>query len=82
MFHTARYGGFAAAASAVVVIGAWLFVTDSGGQVACGDVVKNVEQAKSVTFRNKQKIGQQPEMEMQWRRHYERSHLVLPGTGT
>lgn len=79
MFRIARYGGFAAALSAAVVVAVWLFATDGGVGVAFGDVVKNVERATSVTFRNKQKIGRQPEMELQWYLHRQRARVEMTG---
>lgn len=50
MFQIARYTGIAAAISAIAILGGWLFMGDRTTSVAFADVVKKVNDAKSVTF--------------------------------
>jgi outer membrane lipoprotein-sorting protein len=78
MFRIARYGGVAAAASVLFVVGVSFLVVDRGAGVAFADVVQNVKDASSVTFRNKQKIGRQPEMEFQWYLQGEQIRFEMP----
>jgi outer membrane lipoprotein-sorting protein len=50
MFQFARYSGIAAALTFVAALGGWLVLMDRTASVAFADVVKNVAEAKSVTF--------------------------------
>lgn len=50
MFQIARYSSIAAAVTFVAAMGGWLFFFDRTASVAFADVIKNVEDAKSVTF--------------------------------
>jgi len=50
MFRILRYSGVAAALSLLGVLAAWLVLMDRTASVAFADVVKNVRDAKSVTF--------------------------------
>jgi len=50
MFQIVRYCGVAAAALLVAAVSGWLVFSDRGGSIAFADVIKNVNDAKSVTF--------------------------------
>lgn len=67
MFRIARYGGLAAAAAAVVVLLSSLWLMNQSAAPAFADVIANVQKAKSVTFRMKQKLGpQSPSIPAKW----------------
>jgi hypothetical protein len=50
MFRIARYSGIAASITFLAILGGWLIVMDRTASRAFGDVIKNVSDAKSVTF--------------------------------
>jgi hypothetical protein len=50
MFRLARYGGLGAAAMLLVALAAWLILLDRSAPLAFADVVRNVKNAKTVTF--------------------------------
>lgn len=63
-----RYIGYGTATAAAVALAttAALFWLGGGQAVALDDVLNNVNKAESVTFVEKQKLGDQPEMEMKY----------------
>jgi len=79
MFRIARYSGFAAAASILVVFGVWFLAVNGGAGVAFADVVQNVKEAKSVTLICRQKIGRQPELEFKWSLQGNAIRMEIPG---
>lgn len=50
MFRIVRYSSLAAALGFLAILGAWLLLIDRTATVAFADVIKNVNDAKSVTF--------------------------------
>jgi len=82
MFRIARYSGFAAAASILVVLGVWFLAMNGGAGVAFADVVQKVKEAKSVTLTCRQKIGRQPEMEFKWSLQGNAIRMEIPGQVT
>lgn len=79
MFRIARYSGFAAAASILLVLGVWFLAISGGAGVAFADVVQKVKEAKSVTLTCRQKIGRQPEMEFKWSLQGNAIRMEMPG---
>jgi outer membrane lipoprotein-sorting protein len=61
LFRIVRYSGVAAAVLAILAGALWLI--DRNASVSLAQVVDNVQQAKSVSFVLKQKLGNQPELE-------------------
>ncbi|MBC8869105.1 MAG: hypothetical protein H8E44_06790 [Planctomycetes bacterium] len=82
MFRIARYSGFAAAASILVVLGVWFLAVNGGAGVAFADVVQNVKEAKSVTLTCRQKLGRQPELEFKWSLQGNAIRMEIPGQMT
>ena len=66
MFRIARYSGATAAASLLCCFAVWFFVMDRGAGVAFAGVLENIRKAKTVTFRNTQKLGRQSENKMKY----------------
>lgn len=63
MIRIARYSSLSAAAIAMAAVVGWFTLINGTSNVAFGDVIKNVKEAKSVTLTNRQKIGKQGEIE-------------------
>ena len=78
MIRIAGFSGMAAGiALAVLVLGSFLFI-DPNRSYVFGDVIENVQKAKSVIFTNKQKIGNQPEFEFIWYIHGDKFRIEMP----
>jgi outer membrane lipoprotein-sorting protein len=77
MFRIARYSSATAAAILVAVFG-WLFIADFGRPAFAG-VIEKVQEARSVTLTNTQKIGNQPAMTIKWYIEGEKIRMELPG---
>lgn len=80
MFRIARYGSFATAALVLIILGASFFLMDRNAGLAFGQVVQKVKDAKSVSFRCKQKIkAGAPTLEQRWFMQGDNVRMEMPG---
>jgi outer membrane lipoprotein-sorting protein len=78
MLRIARNTGLGAAAVILVTLLGWLVAINTTSSIAFGDVIENVKKAKSVTLVNKQKIGNQPELQFQWSLQGDSIRMEIP----
>jgi outer membrane lipoprotein-sorting protein len=80
MLRIARYGSLAAAALVLIILGASFFLMDRNAGFAFGQVVQKVKDAKSVSFRCKQKIkADAPTLEQRWFMQGDGMRMEMPG---
>lgn len=78
MIRIARYSSLSAAALTVVALIGWFAFLSGTSTPAFGDVIKNVQQAESVTMTNRQKIGSQPEFEFKFSMQKQHFRMEVP----
>ena len=80
MFRILRYSSLATAALVLVALVVSFFLIDHHAGLAFADMVQKVQEAKSVTFRCKQKLTpQSPTLEQRWYMQGDGVRLEMPG---
>jgi len=79
MFRIARYGSVATAATVLVAVGLAFFMNRESA-FGFGDVVQNIQKAKSVSFNLKQKLTpQSPTLNQKWFLQGDGMRMEMPG---
>jgi len=79
MFRIARYSGLAAAILLMIVGAGVALLIDRGASSAFGQVIENIKKATSVSVTSKQKINDQPTIEMKFYLQGDFMRMEMPG---
>jgi outer membrane lipoprotein-sorting protein len=79
MFRIAGFSSLAAAVTLAAIVGGSLWFAGGETAYAFADVIEKIQKAESVVFNNRQRIGDQKEMDFIWYMQGDRIRMELPG---